>query len=80
MLYAILNENNFATSIIEYETKLINKPSNYIEIEDNSVLHHKYLDGKWNSDTETTIQSISKPSLEERVSSIESVLKTFMGV
>lgn len=48
--YAILNSNNIAESISTYYQTLQNPPKNYIKVQDDSMLWHKYENGVWSTD------------------------------
>lgn len=60
--YAILNSNNIAESIYTYYQALKNSPANYIPVQDDSMLWHKYENGSWSIET---FEPISTAPLNE---------------
>ncbi|OOM17228.1 hypothetical protein CLSAB_19480 [Clostridium saccharobutylicum] len=73
--YMILNNENIAESIVEYNVQLIDQPSNYVKVEDATMLWHKYENKQWSSESYAPNINISISENQEITQKLELMQK-----
>ncbi|WP_125153088.1 hypothetical protein [Clostridium rectalis] len=68
--YMILNQKNIAESMVTYCQQLINVPLNYIKVEDETMLWHKY-----DFETHTWSEEKFEPESSAQLSEFEQIKK-----